>query len=95
MLYTTVWKIKCVTKLEHIMEWDVRMDEAVAASRHYGDGRLALDFGLQTRAASRKINQNSVGGKTKKGVDKAREELKLGFSSLSMNKFKRFIFGLE
>lgn len=77
------------------MKWNVRMDEAVAKSRHYGDGRLALDFGLQTRAASRKINQNSVGSKTKKGVDKAREELKLVFSSFSMKKFKRFTFGLE
>lgn len=61
-----------MTKLEHIREWDVCMYEA--ALHHYGDGRLALHFRLQTRAASRKMKQNSVGGKTKKGVDKAREK---------------------
>lgn len=30
---------------------------------HYDDGRLALGFKFQMRTASRKIKQNSVGGK--------------------------------
>ena len=52
------------------MEWDVWMDEAEAALCHYGDGRLALGFRLQMRAASRKIKQNSAGGKTRKELIK-------------------------
>jgi len=41
------------------------MNEAEAALHNYGHGRLALGFRLQMRAASRKIKQNSAGGKDK------------------------------